>query len=39
MFLHESMEEQYWLLYVLSNMLSLLYSFIILKLNYTEWIS
>ena len=39
MFLHESMEEQYWLLYVLLNMLSLLYSFIILKLNYTEWIS
>ena len=30
MFSHESMEEQYWLLYVLLNMLCLLYSFIIL---------
>ena len=30
MFSHESMEEQYWLLYVLLNMLALLYSFIIL---------
>ena len=37
MFSHESMKEQYWLLYVLLNMLSLSYSFIIL--NYTEWIS
>ena len=34
---HESMEEQYWLLYILLNMLSLLYYFTIL--NYTEWIS
>ena len=29
MFSHESMEEQYWLLYLLSNILFLLYFFIL----------
>ena len=33
MFSHESMEEQYWLFYLLLNILSLLYSFIKLKLH------